>query len=585
MNDLALYRRLLREARPCWPHVTGIFTLSLLSTPLGLLAPLPMTIIVDSVIGSQPPPGVLSPLLPASASGSLLLALMVGLLVALAVASQLQEAGISLLRLRTGERLVLAFRTRLFRHMQRLSFSFHDSKGIAESLYRIQYDAQAIQNMVTEGFVSFLTAAVTLGCMLSVTLWLDWQLALVALTITPVLFLLLRAYRVRLRGQSREVKRLETASLSVVQEVLSAIRVVKAFGQEEREQERFVSHSSEGMRARLRLALVENGFGLLVALTTAAGTAAVVWIGARHVKSGSLTLGALLLVMAYLARLYEPLKTISRKTASLQSHLASAERAFSLLDRAPDVVERPNARRLARALGAVACRDVTFGYEGQPAVLRGASFEIQAGARVALTGATGAGKTTLVSLLTRFYDPCQGRMLLDGVDLRDYKVADLREQFSIVLQEPLLFSTTIAENIAYARPGASLGDIVAAAEAAGAHDFIDDLPGGYETPVGERGMRLSGGERQRIALARAFLRDAPIVILDEPTSSVDVRTEARILDSLKLLLKGRTAFLISHRPTLLALCDVHLRLEGGRLIESPLSVDARATRPAGLARN
>ena len=569
-TDLVLYRRLLREARACWLHVAAILALSLLSTPLGLLTPLPMMVIVDSVIGSHPPPGFLVKFLPPVASGSLVLALMAGLLVALALVSQLQEAGISLLRLYTGEKLVLAFRTRLFCHMQRLSLSYHDSKGISDSVYRIQYDAQSIQNAVIEGVVSLLGAAFTLVCMLAIVVRLDWQLALVGVAITPVLMGLVRAHRLRFRGQSREVKRLETSALSVVQEALAAIRVVKAFGQEEREQERFVNHSSAGMRARLRLALVENGFGLLVALTTAVGTAAVLSIGARHVRSGSLTLGTLLLVMAYLTKLYDPLKTISRKSASQQSHLASAERAFSLLDRAPDVAERPDAVRLVRAAGALAFHRVSFGYESQRSVLRDVSFEIAPGSCVAITGATGAGKTTLMSLLTRFYDPSAGRILLDGVDLRDYKLADLREQFAIVLQEPVLFSTSIAENIAYARSGASEAEVVAAAKAAGAHDFIVDLPAAYETEVGERGMRLSGGERQRIALARAFLKDAPILILDEPTSSVDASTEARILEALERLLQGRTAFLIAHRPSLLARCDVRLQLDAGRLVEHRL---------------
>ena len=568
-SDVALYRRLLREARPYWPHVAAIFTLSLLSTPLALLTPLPMTVIVDSVIGSQALPGPLHTLLPnAARTGSLLLAMMVGLLVALALLSQLKELGISLLRAYTGERLVLGFRTRLFYQVQRLSLSYHDSKGTGESVYRIQYDAQSIQNIVIDGVVPFVGAAFTVVSMLYITIRLDWQLALVALAIAPVLLLLLRAYRLRLRGQSREVKRLETSALSVVQEVLSAIRVVKAFGGEDREQERFVSHSSEGMRARLGLAVVENGFGLLVALTTALGTAAVLWIGSSHVRSGTLTLGGLLLVMAYLTKLYDPLRTISKKAASLQSHLASAERAFSLLDRAPDVAECPAARRLARASGVIAFQDVCFASDGAHPVLRDVSFRIGPGTRVGITGATGAGKTTLVSLLLRLYDPTEGQILLDGVDLRDYKLADLRDQFAMVLQEPVLFSTSIAENIAYARPGAGDEEIVAAARAAGAHGFILELPEGYRTQVGERGMRLSGGERQRIALARAFLKDAPVLLLDEPTSSVDQRTEGMILEALERLLHGRTAFLITHRPSTLANCDVLLRLEGGRIIDA-----------------
>src|SRR5256884_2378576 len=391
---------------------------------------------------------------------------------------------------------------------------------------------------------------------------------MVGLAISPVLLVLMRIYRRGLRGQAREAKALDSAAQSVVQEVLAGIRVVKAFGQERREQERFVSRSNAGMRARLRLAFVENGFGLLVGLTTAGGTAAVVAMGAHHVLSGRLTLGGLLMVMASLSQLYEPLKTISKKSASLQSHLASAERAFALLDHPPDVSERPNARRLVRATGAVAFRHVAFAYDGGSRVLHDVSFDVEPGARVGITGATGAGKTTLFSLLNRFYDPTEGQILLDGVDLREYKLADLRNQFAIVLQDPVLFSTTIAENIGYARPESSEDEIVAAAKLANAHDFIVNLPEGYQTRVGERGLCLSGGERQRISLARAFLKDAPILVLDEPTSSVDFRTEAAIVEAVQRLRRGRTAFMISHRAKTLENCDLKLELEGGRLIPS-----------------
>jgi len=281
------------------------------------------------------------------------------------------------------------------------------------------------------------------------------------------------------------------------------------------------------MRAEIRIASLEGTCGLSVSLVTAVGMAAVLLIGVRSVRSGALTLGELLLVLGYLTQLYSPLKTMSKKMAVMQSHLAGAERAFALLDESPDVIERSNARRLARAQGAVAFRDVWFAYQEGPPVLSDISLEIRPGNRAGIVGSTGAGKSTLVNLLPRFYDPTEGEILLDGRDLREYKVADLRNQFAIVLQEPLLFSTSIGENIAYARPGAGKEEIMAAAMAADAHDFIIGLPNGYETQVGERGMRLSGGERQRISLARAFLKDAPVLILDEPTSSVDARTEAR----------------------------------------------------------
>jgi ATP-binding cassette, subfamily B, bacterial len=296
------------------------------------------------------------------------------------------------------------------------------------------------------------------------------------------------------------------------------------------------------------------------------GTASVLLIGVRLVLSGALTLGDLLLVMGYLSQLYGPLDTLSNSKATLQGSLASAERAFSLLDETPDVIEQPDARPLAHASGAMTFHNVSFAYRENRPVLHDVAFEIDPGTSLGISGTTGAGKTTLVSLLTRFYDPTAGQILLDGVDLRAYKLADLRNQFAIVLQEPVLFSTTIAENIAYARPGAATRKIVHAAQAANAHEFIMTLPRGYEEQVGERGMSLSGGERQRIALARAFLKDAPILILDEPTSSVDTQTEAAIMEAMERLMRGRTTFMIAHRLSTLANCDARLEIEYGRVV-------------------
>jgi ATP-binding cassette, subfamily B, bacterial len=577
--SLTLYRRLLLQARPYWPHVGGIVLLGLLSPPLALLTPLPLKIAVDSVLSSQPLPAFLEVLMPADVaqSASVLLALAVGLTVAIALLSQLQALATSLLQAYTGERLTLGFRAQLFRHVQRLSLSFHDAKGISDSTYRIQYDASAIQNIVIDGAIPFIIASVTVLSMLYIILRLDWQLALIALVVSPVLYLISRAYRRCFRTRSREIKRLESSVLSVIHEVLAATRVVRAFGQEDREQERFIDRSDRGMRARIRFLFAESSFGLLIGLTTSAGTAAVLFIGIRHVQSGILTLGEMLLVMGYLSQLYTPLRTIGRKAGSLQSHLASAERAFCLLDEAPDVAEHPNARPLRRASGSIVFRNVSFAYDKERLVLENLSFEVRAGSRVGIVGATGAGKTTLMSLLMRFYDPSDGQILLDDVDLSDYKLADLRNQFAIVLQEPVLFLTSIAENIAYSRPDARYDEIVAAAKAANAHEFIVRLPQGYDTQVGERGMQLSGGERQRIALARAFLKDAPMLILDEPTASVDINTEAAIIKALEQLMQGRTTIVITHRLSTLANCDVRLAIEAGRLVNAirPVPVNTR----------
>jgi ATP-binding cassette subfamily B protein len=583
-SDFTLYKRLLDTAKPYWLHLTGIFAISLLAAPLALLTPLPLKIAVDNVLAGQPLPGTLTAMLPETATSSdlMVLALAAGLLVTIALLSQLQSLGITILSTYAGERLVLDLRSQLFRHVQRLSLTYHDSTGTSDSIYRIQYDSTAVRFIVIDSIIPFIAAGLTLASMLYVTFRLDWQLALLALAVSPILFLLTRAYRLRLRRQSRQIKQYESATLSVVQEALTALRVVKAFGQEDRERERYVRRSTEDMRARIRLSWGEGGLTLLIGMTTALGTAAVLFVGVRNVQAGTLTLGELLLVMGYLAQLYGPLKVISRKVASLQSHLASAERAFALLDETPDVADHPGARRLPRAQGAVAFRGVSFAYEPGSPVLEDVSFEVPAGTRVGIVGETGAGKSTLLGLLTRFFDPVTGQVLLDGIDLREYRLSDLRQQFAIVLQEPVLFSTSIGENIAYARPGAREEEIVEAAKAANAHDFIIGLPEAYQTRVGERGMRLSGGERQRIALARAFLKDAPVLIMDEPTSSVDVRTEAGIMETIEDLMRGRTSFTIAHRLGTLQHCDLLLVLDKGRLVDATSDVSARLERAADV---
>lgn len=575
-TDVTLYRRMLRQARPYWPHIVGVFLLSLLSIPLALLSPLPLKIAVDSVIGAQAVPGFLDRLLPSvdTRSDTAVLWLAAGLLVAIALLNRLQSLGSSLLRKYTAEKLVLGFRARLFNHAQRLSLSYHDSTGTADSIYRIRRDASSIQAIAIDGVIPFITAAFMLASMIYIILRLNMHLGLIALTILPVLFTISWISRHHLRSQSREIKRLESSAQSVVQEALTAIRVVKAFGQEDREHERLVNRFSQSMRARLRLTLTESGIGSLSSLTTTLGRGAVLFMGVQQVLSGALTLGELLVVMSYLSQLYGPIRSISRRVRSVQSSLASAERAFALLDEEPNVVERPNAWPLRRASGLVAFRNASFAYDDDHPVLSNISFEIAPGTSLGIAGATGAGKTTLVSLLNRFYDPTAGQILLDGVDLRDYKLADLRNQFGIVLQDPVLLSASVSENIAYARPGATSHEIMEAAKMANAHEFIISLRQGYETQVGERGMLLSGGERQRIALARAFLKDAPILILDEPTSSVDMETEAGIMASMERLMKDRTTFMIAHRLSTLENCDALMVIEDGRLVEMRSDVSA-----------
>ena len=569
-SDMALYHRLLLQARSHWPHIGGLFLISFLSTPLTLLNPIPLKIVVDSVLGSHPFPPFLAGLLPAGAgrTDAVALLLVAGFFVLIALFKQVSDLSFSLLRTYTGEKLVLSFRARLFRHVQRLSLSYHDERGTSDSTYRIQYDAPAIQWIAVDSVIPLVTSGVTLLAMIYVMGRIDWQLAMVALTVAPVLFFVSQIYSRKLKVRWREAKDLESSALAVVQEVLSSVRVVKAFVQEDREQERYVDRAGKNLREQLRLSLVGGSFGLIVGLAIASGTAVVLFLGARHVQSGILSLGELILVMSYLALLYSPLQTISKSAASLQGSLVSAERAFALLDEAPEVNEKPHAKPLVRARGEVVFEDVSFAYNPERPALQNISFAVPAGARVGIAGTTGAGKSTLASLLLRLYDPGSGRILLDAVDLTDYKLRDLRNQFAIVLQESVLFSTSVAENIAYARPEASESEIIAAARAANAHEFIMRMPQGYKTQVGERGVQLSGGERQRISLARAFLKDAAILILDEPTSSVDVNTETAILEAMERLMRGRTTFMIAHRLSTLEGCDVRLQLESGKLVSN-----------------
>jgi ATP-binding cassette subfamily B protein len=582
---LYFWRRLAREVRPYWGWIGASLLTSMLAAPFALLQPLPLAIAMDSVIGARPPPEFLAAVLPSmfvTSSGAILL-VAVGLVVAIALLDQLRGFCNTMLTSYAGEQLLLGFRARLFSHVQRLSFAYHDSRGTADSIYRIQNDTYSFQWILLHALTPLIGALFTLVGMIVVLARMEWRLALVALAVCPVLVLITSFSRSYMRKGWETAKELESGALSVVHEALTGLRVVKAFGQEDREHGRFVRQSQQGKTARLRLASVQGSSKVLFAMTTAVGTALVLFIGVLRVQSGDLTVGNLVLAMGYLAQLYLPAQLISETITDMQGGLASAARVFAVLDELPDVLERPHARPLDRAIGELAFRNVSFTYSGghQP-VLRDVSIDVHAGMRLGIKGVTGVGKTTLVNMLSRFYDPTQGQVLLDGIDLRDYRLADLRRQFAIVLQDPVLFSSTIAENIAYARPDATKDQIVRAAEAAHAHGYISKLPDGYETLVGERGMRLSGGERQRIALARAFLKDAPILILDEPTSSVDVKTEALIVEAMEHLMKGRTSLMIAHRLSTLRYCDAILEIANGRVTPASSAIAEMLSGAAAL---
>lgn len=564
---MPISRHLLRLAQPYWLHLTGIFLLSLVAAPIALLLALPLKIVVDNVIGNLPLPHLLQPLLPAwtPASRNAHLFLAVGLFLGFSLLMNLQGFSAWLLQTYTGERLVLDFRSRLFWHVQRMDLLFHDRRGTNELAYRIQHDAPAIQYIFLQGLVPILSSALTFLAMLYVTARIDRALAMIALALSPVLFLLARKSSRRARKGWDGVKRLDSSAMLVLHEVLSSIRVVKAFGQEKFEDDRFRMRSRQRMAEQVKVASGQAVFHVFITTTVSMGTVMAMLMGTRHVMAGLITLGDFLLVMAYMSQLYEPLRTISAKLPELQSWLVSMRRALALLEGAPEVTEAPHAVRLERATGQVGFHEVSFEYPSVGRVLNSISFTVPAGARVGIIGPSGSGKSTLFNLLTRFYDPCDGQITLDGLDLRGYHLEDLRRQFAIVLQEPVIFSATVAENISYAHPGASREQVIEAAKTAHAHPFIMALPEGYETKIGDGGCRLSSGERQRLAIARAFLKDAPILIFDEPTSSIDVQTEKEILQATEELVRGRTTFVIAHRLNTVKDCNLLLVLKNGRL--------------------
>jgi len=553
------------DLRPyLWPLVV-LLIISLLAVPITLIVPLPIKLLVDNVLGSQPFPSYLTILVGSQISKSLALWLAISILVGTAVLTYLLNLVNVWYSNKVGNRMTLDVRARLFRQMQRLSIAYHDTVGAADSAYRTLNDAPMLRSFGIDSIIPLTTSILTLGAMILVMVYLDWQLALISLLVSPLMFLLTLAFRPRIRAGWRKFRASESAAMEVAQESLGASRLVKSYGQEERKNEQLVSHYNASLSAQLKVQVDSAVYSLLVGIVTAAGLAAVLYIGIGHVQAGILTLGSLLVVNYYVTQLYTPLRNVGQSILDIQMSLTGVERYRAVLDEKPDVPESPNAVPLVRAKGKIAFRNVSFEYTKNHPVLHDVSFELPSANCLGVVGPTGSGKTTLSTLLLRLFDPTEGVISLDDTDLKDYKLADLRNQYAVVHQETVLFSTTIAENIRFARPNATMDEVIAAATAAKAHDFIAGLPNGYATLVGERGMKLSGGERQRISLARAFLKNAPILVLDEPTNSLDVHTEAAILDTIQELMKGRTTLMIAHRASTLRNCNMILVLEDGRV--------------------
>ena len=564
---MKLLRRVLHYLRPHWKLAVFSVCLMLLGAGISILLPWPLKFLVDNVLNGEPmPPNlawILGPL--AGDRGTLLVVVVVAGFV-LALAHSALTVLDNYVNTKIDQSMVLDFRSDLFQHAQRLSLTFHDQKRSGMLIYAINAQADAAARLVM-AIPPLVQSGLTLIGMLWVTYLINPTLALLSLSVVPFLYLSVRFYVTRIQRKLEQVKAMEGESLSIIHEALSMLRVIVAFGREDHEHRRFRTQGETTIKARIQVTVWQTIFSLAVNLITAAGTALVLGAGAHLVMQGTMSVGVLLVVMAYIAMLYQPLETISTTVGSLQDQLVSVRIAFRILDTEPEIKDAPDAVTIDRALGRVTFEGVNFHYQGRKDTLREISFEAQPGQVVAIVGPTGAGKTTLMSLIPRFYDRQEGRILLDGTDTKQLTLKSLRAQISIVLQEPLLFSGTIAENIRYGRLEATQDEIIAAARAANAHDFITLLPKKYDTELGERGVQLSGGERQRIAVARAFLRDAPILILDEPTSSIDSKTEAVILDALDRLMIGRTTFMIAHRLSTVRKADVILVIDHGWLIE------------------
>jgi ATP-binding cassette subfamily B protein/subfamily B ATP-binding cassette protein MsbA len=464
--------------------------------------------------------------------------------------------------------MVFRLRCAVFEHLQRLSLAFHDATKVGDSLYRVAWDTYAAQTLLNNAIVPATTATLTLAGIAVVMALLDWRVTIAALAIAGPLILLIRRLDRPMTRHSMRVHERESAVSSRVQETLTTIRAVQAFTREPLERERFERQAAESLHANLHLTLLQTGSQMVVSLLMALGTAAVVWLAGMRGLHGVLTPGDVVLLAAYVVMLYKPLETLAYTAVAVQGAAAGARRVFAVLDVRPEVEDAAAAASLpGRAAGRVVFEHVSFAYRtGEPA-LRDVSLDAHPGETVAIVGASGAGKSTLASLVVRFYDPLAGRITLDGHDLRALTLRSLRENVALVLQDPVVFGATIRENIAYGRPRASAEDVESAARAANAHDFIMALPQGYDTVVGERGVTLSGGQRQRLGIARAFVKDAPVLILDEPTSALDAENERTVLDALARLMKDRTTLIIAHRLSTIRAADRIVVLHEGAVVE------------------
>ena len=563
---MKLSSAILKYLRPYRPLAIASVLVILLAVVVGLAAPWPLKILIDNVLQGHPLTGWSEAIFGRFGTGRSLLPYAVGAGLLIAFVDKAFHVLTNYINTRLEQRMVLDFRSDLFEHVQKLSMAFHDKRRTGGFMMRINMSSGSLGE-VTMIVPTLAQSAITLIGMFWIAYRMDRTLALLSLSVMPFLYYSVNYYLRKIGTRVREVKMLEAESLQIVHEAVSMLRIILTFGRQAYEQDRFRKQGETAVAARVTLTIQQTLFTLAVHSTTAAGTALVLGVGASHVLDGTLTVGQLLVIMAYIAAVYQPLEAITSTMSALQQQSIHLKMAMELLDEEPGIVESPTAVSIDRARGQIVFENVTFAYDKRRDTLKGISFEASAGQVLAVVGPTGAGKSTLISLIPRFYDPAEGRVLLDGIDIRELTLDSLRRQVSIVLQEPLLFSASIAENIRYGRLDATDEEVREAARAANAHDFIKRLPDKYDTVLGERGSRVSVGERQRLTIARAFLKDAPILVLDEPTSSIDSKTEAVILDALDRLMVGRTTLMIAHRLSTVRHADWTIVLNHGEIAE------------------
>ncbi len=569
---MSIYRRVLRYYQPFVLQTIFGLLLSLVGIGLNLLKPWPLKLIVDSIIPigrklGLHEPTQLTQFAVLRGTVPFLLFIVCLSLVLLQLLSGAVSWVTNYLLVKVGLQALLKLRTDLYAYLQSLSLKYHDVRRSSDSSFRVAYDSQSIQTIYNKGFTGIFGSAITLIGTFAVMIRLDWQLTLLSLAIVPFIIAAIYFFADRIRRESTTIQEQESAVLMQVQEGLSSIRMVHAFGQEEFEALQFHRRAQQSLQANLRLTLTNINSALVISTLMVIGTVAMYFLGALHVLNGTLTLGTLLVFIAYLAMLYQPIESLTYTAWAMEGATAGAKRCFEVLDRQDDVVDWSSAVAIESAKGAIGFSQVSFAYAADRPVLHDVNLVIEPNQMIAIVGGTGAGKSTLLSLVPRFYDPTSGLVTVDGRDVREIKKKSLRAQIGIVLQDTLLFSTTVRENIAYGRPDATEAEIIHAAKRAQADEFIRQMPNGYASTVGERGQQLSVGQRQRIGIARAFLKNAPILLLDEPTSALDPATEAAIMETIKELMRGRTTLIATHRLATIHDVDRIVVIDRGSIAE------------------